>query len=212
MSWSVLLCPPAPSLTRLQMHAYTPTFWHELQGLNPNVSDPWQVPLPTEPSVSSAPVLLHTYHCSYLISHTSLEYGSFVAFPPPLLRTSSLTIMYTIHVSQKNAGKVFNQGMETSKTVRQHAPFVFISWLTQAVCYSKGRFTGLWTVTIAPSLVLRNTGSPDWLPLPSRLLSFLSCSSSAISWKFNQTNVLGLQPLSSPPSIYLMAFCYKTMS
>lgn len=179
----------ADACQRMHILTWTP-------GVKPNVSNPWQVPLPAEPSISSTPVLLYKYHCSlYLISYTSLEYGPFVAFPLPLLRTSSLGIFYTINVSQKNAWERFQSGNETSKTVRQNVPFVYISWLTQVVCYSKGRLTSLW------SLVLRNTGSSDWLPLLSRLLSFLPCSSSAVSWKFNKANVLA-----SNPSAALLVF------
>lgn len=82
-----------------------------------------------------------------------------------------------------------------------------LRWFSQLFCYSHGSLTGIWAVvTTTISLVLRNTGSPNWPHLPSSWLSFLSCSSSAVSWKFKRKNGHGLQPLTSPTSTCLNGF------
>ena len=80
------LCPSTPSLTRLQMHAKTSSFWHELWGLNPRRPAYGYYPYPLRhPSLSHPSHQLHfcciPTHCSlYCIFYKSLERASFV-FP-----------------------------------------------------------------------------------------------------------------------------------
>lgn len=127
ISWSILLCPLAPSLTRLQMHGNVCTFWHELQGLNLMCPTRGKDPYPL-----SHPSLQPQFCCIitlFIIPHILYIFRIWVIHG--LCPASSLAIFYTINVSQKNAWERFQSGNETSKTVRQNVPFVYMSWLTQ---------------------------------------------------------------------------------